>query len=339
MMRAFEQLSELAMSAAIAAADNLTGMFGPGSRFFLPYIATAVVIAILANRLNRNPESKNQNVLAALFGRNVIFHPSSAVDFKLVIANRLFTPILSLAGRASIVVSAHFVAVTLTGGADTTSASLRGPALLALTLCVVVANDFTTYWVHRLHHESAVLWPFHKVHHSAEVMTPLTFARKHPIYDLVRGLSNFAILGPVQGVVLALFGVTDVVTILGVNAVYALFHWTGSNLRHSHVWLSYGPVLNRIFISPAQHQIHHSCAVRHHDKNYGEVFALWDWMFGTLYAPETYEAIEFGVADRAGVKIPQPHRNLKEAWIGPLRESAQAFREKGAEPQSEVNAL
>ena len=316
-----------AANAATAIMANLTGLFGPHSRFFLPYLGVAVLIAAAAHMAQQRnlPHSERQPLFADLFSRKILFHPSSLVDLKVVFANRLFLPVQLIAGRAAVVVSAYLVAVMLTGGGATEARPLDGAMLFALALCVLLTNDFTTYWVHRLHHEQPVLWPFHKLHHSAEVMTPLTFARKHPVYDILRMLSNAAIVGPAQGIVIAAFGVSDMLTILGVNVFYAVFHWTGSNLRHSHVWLSYGPFWSKIFISPAQHQIHHSCAVRHHDKNYGEVFALWDWMFGTLYVPKARETLEYGVADSAGNRIEQPHPNLKEAWLQPLRESAEAL--------------
>ncbi len=328
-------LSTWAQAAAATAAANLTGMFGPHSRFFLPYLAASLLIAAIAYWLQRRrqPADDRPDFFTALFSRHILSHPSSLVDLKVAFANRFFSPLLMFSGRAAMVISAHLVATALTGGAHANAAPLSGAALIALTLCVVLANDFTTYWVHRLHHENSVLWPFHKVHHSAEVMTPLTFARKHPVYDLLRALSNAALNGPVQGVVLALFGVSDVITILGVNAVYALFHWTGSNLRHSHLWVCYGPLVSRIFISPAQHQIHHSCAVRHHDKNYGEVFAIWDWMFGTLYVPETYESLVFGVADSQGRRYEQPHPTLKDAWVEPVRESICVLKMSQKQPQ------
>jgi sterol desaturase/sphingolipid hydroxylase (fatty acid hydroxylase superfamily) len=131
----------------------------------------------------------------------------------------------------------------------------------------------------------------------------------------------------VQGLIFALFGVSSVATILGVNIVTAVFYWSGANLRHSHVWLSYGPLLNRVLVSPAQHQIHHSCAPRHHDKNYGEIFALWDWMFGTLYNPKGYEALEFGVADSNGQRIEQLHPTLRAAYLEPFAASFAALRD------------
>ncbi len=166
------------------------------------------------------------------------------------------------------------------------------------------------------------MWPFHALHHSAEVMTPLTANRNHPVFFLIRNLIYSFVLGAVQALVLfLLIGKIDLLTIGGANAGYFIFNLLGSNLRHSHVWLSYGPVLEHVFISPAQHQIHHSRAKKHFNKNYGEVFAFWDWMFGTLYVPKGYEELDFGLADATGKPIEQPHRNLKEALFRPFVES------------------
>jgi sterol desaturase/sphingolipid hydroxylase (fatty acid hydroxylase superfamily) len=198
---------------------------------------------------------------------------------------------------------------------------------LFVTLLVVLAGDFSVYWVHRIHHESAVLWPFHAVHHSAEVLTPVTAYRKHPVYDCISQLVRSCLVGTVQGVLLGLFvGKVELATIMGSNALYLAFNFLGSNLRHTHIWISYGPLLERIFISPAQHQIHHSLELKHRNKNYGEIFALWDWAFGTLYRPAGQESLAFGISDDTGAAIPQPHGSLVQALTVPFRESWHALR-------------
>ena len=74
----------------------------------------------------------------------------------------------------------------------------------------------------------------------------------------------------------------ELVTVLGANAILFVFNTLGSNLRHSHVWITYGPVFERFLISPAQHQIHHSQHARDHGRNFGAVLALWDWVGGSL---------------------------------------------------------
>ena len=95
--------------------------------------------------------------------------------------------------------------------------------------------------------------------------------------------------------------------------------WAGT-LRHSHIPIRYGRALEHILISPMQHQVHHSSDPRHHDKNFGEIFAFWDWMFGTLYVPEPDEDLVFGIADSEGTLIEQPHPGFWAAMLVPFRD-------------------
>ena len=68
------------------------------------------------------------------------------------------------------------------------------------------------------------------------------------------------------------------------------------NLRHSMVWISYGP-LNHVLVSPAMHQIHHSTLDKHFDLNCGWAFSFWDRMFGTIYVPKEREEFPMGLGD------------------------------------------
>jgi hypothetical protein len=81
-----------------------------------------------------------------------------------------------------------------------------------------------------------------------EVLTPITLFRKHPLYNVVRQLISAPVIGLFQGlVVFAFLGKIDPVTILGINAVSALLRSFSTNLRHTHIWFSFGPILNHIF--------------------------------------------------------------------------------------------
>ncbi|MCC6140662.1 MAG: sterol desaturase family protein [Nitrospira sp.] len=73
----------------------------------------------------------------------------------------------------------------------------------------------------------------------------------------------------------------------------------GMHLRHLHIWLSYGRVFNRLFISPAHHQIHHSVDPRHWNKNFGSKLSIWDGLFGTHYQPRQPEVLRVGLLDAA----------------------------------------
>lgn len=158
--------------------------------------------------------------------------------------------------------------------------------------------DFGFFLHHWFFHKIPFLWEFHKVHHSAEVLTPLTDFRAHPVELLSYGLAKGVGIGLVQGIFCyAANSELSLVTIMGFNYVLFAYFSMGYALRHSHFWISYGPVLSRFFISPAQHHIHHSEEEKHWDKNFGGVFAIWDWMFGTLYIPKQKEDLKFGLGE------------------------------------------
>jgi len=303
--------------------------FGPSSRLHWTGLLAFVVLAFVVYRWGaRRKAPKEASFWGFLFPKDVYFSESSRLDFKLYFVNQLFAPV-SHAFYLSILVAV--ATLTANGFSQLLWSDISAPGWLALiggTLVMALFQDFAIYVKHRLHHEWPVLWPFHKVHHSATVMTPMTLYRKHPVYDFLGKLLDGVFLGFISGVILALFGIIEVKTILGVNLVYLVFNVLGANLRHSHIWLSFGPVLSRVLISPAQHQIHHSSAPEHHDKNYGQIFALWDWMFGTLYVPKGREEITFGVADRDGNLLPQVHNGLVDAYLVPFRESAKVIRRR-----------
>jgi sterol desaturase/sphingolipid hydroxylase (fatty acid hydroxylase superfamily) len=57
-------------------------------------------------------------------------------------------------------------------------------------------------------------------------------------------------------------------------------------------------VVEHVLNSPAQHQIHHSDAPKHVNKNFGINLSLWDWMFGTLYVTTSKpETLRFGTGE------------------------------------------
>ena len=111
---------------------------------------------------------------------------------------------------------------------------------------------------------------------------------------------NMLLAGIFGGLALALCNFllgagTGIFGIFQLNILVVAFYVFGFHLRHSHVWLPYRGIWGKLFVSPAHHQLHHSIAQRHWDKNLGFVFAIWDWMFGTLYAVDKREAIEIGM--------------------------------------------
>ena len=274
-----------------------------------------------------------------VFPLSVYLHRSNLVDFKIFIFNTVI-------GVLGVFAAIGFTTAMAHGTMNVLANWFAGPDLPATvtfwrsalaTIIMVLTLDFCKYWAHYIHHENRFLWPFHAVHHSAEVLTPLTAYRNHPVFLLIRNLIYSVVVGIVQGIMLfVLLGEISLITIGSANVGYVVFNMLGSNLRHSHIWLSYGSVIEHILISPAQHQIHHSSAPRHHNKNYGEVFAFWDWMFGTLYIPKEHESLEFGIADARGNLVEQPHPTLLAALFQPFADSWNSRRPQKNPRQTEL---
>ncbi len=293
---------------------NLQQTFGV--KFLLsPVYLGATVLIVWAVWLYRG---KPEGFLRFMLPRELYVHPSTLVDIKVGLFNTLFTA----TGAISVLLVTPYVTIAVLqqlGGELAGDGGVWHGVLAAALL--FLTQDFCRYWNHYLHHETKVLWPFHAVHHSAEVMTPITFLRAHPMYSALQALMISALVGIVQALILwALIGQIQPWAIYAGTIAFNTYVFFGAHLRHSHIWVSYGRVMEHILISPAQHQIHHSSNPIHHDKNYGEVFAIWDWMFGTLYVPDGYEALDYGLADGEGNKIPQKHPTLKDAMIGPFIE-------------------
>ncbi|MEM7440223.1 MAG: sterol desaturase family protein [Pseudomonadota bacterium] len=277
--------------------DVLSDFADPRKRVFVGYLGLSIVIAfawLIA--------IKRQNIGAAIrkvFDRKVFFSGSARADYKIFVINRAFTffisPLLAtnIAIGTAIFLSLHRQDMVAVGVFNDASKVL---VVGLFTLAMFVIDDLTKYLVHRWMHHWPMLWTIHKVHHSAETLTPVTVYRVHPLEGVLYGLRSAVAQGLAIGVFLFLFSnLVDLYTIVGVNVLVFIFHVTGSNLRHSHIDISYWPWLEYLLISPAQHQLHHSIAEEHHDKNFGAALAIWDWLFGSLHLSETEKDLEFGL--------------------------------------------
>ena len=170
--------------------------------------------------------------------------------------------------------------------------------LVLYTVTLTVLNDLFSYLIHFCMHKLPFLWEFHKIHHSATSLNPLTQYRIHPIELVINNIRSIVIFGLVTGFFDYLSAhQIDKMVFLGVNIFHFIFLLLGANLRHSHVKLKYPKFLEYIFISPFQHQIHHSNNPLHFNKNMGSKFAIWDWILGSLVLSRSVGKIRFGVGN------------------------------------------
>jgi sterol desaturase/sphingolipid hydroxylase (fatty acid hydroxylase superfamily) len=283
----------------------------PDDRLYLPYVASFLVISLALYLFSRKQSSgaphEQQSLWSFLFPRSVFLHRSAIVDYKFYVVNRVFS-FLFMSGLGG--VGAFAGAIIAFGlqklfGPVTTIWSESTMTVFGIIyfLTLALAADLGFFLSHYLHHKSKFFWEFHKVHHSAEVLTPITNYRFHPMEKIVMVTITGSVAGFAIGVFLHVFGeqlsTPTFLRVTFVNVgVITFVSLLFANHRHSHIWLSWGPALEHIFISPAQHQMHHSCEDRHIDTNFGLQFALWDWMAGTLYVPHGKESFAMGLQDR-----------------------------------------
>ena len=171
-----------------------------------------------------------------------------------------------------------------------------------------VLTDFTGYWKHRLLHTRA-LWPFHAVHHSSEEIDWLSNERFHPVEMFLT--TSFFI---VPLVVLGFPGhvIAWTTQIRRIHSVY----------EHTNLRIGYGRV-HRVLVSPMLHRWHHSNHPEWVDTNYANIFALFDWAFGTLKLPDAApEAGGFGVPG-------YPQSFWRQLWR-PFRDGLSLLRGDGA---------
>ncbi len=271
-------------------------------RIYWIYLLSAFCFAVVVYFIlkPRSHEGERLGLFQYLFPKSIYFHKSAIVDYLYFYVNTLFqiALVFPLFIGAS-VAAAHFTQSTLkywfSFGSGIISSDHVG-VIVFFTFLIAVALDFGVFIAHYLQHKVPFLWEFHKTHHSAAVLTPMTVYRVHPIDNVLTMGFSGVLVGLANGMYQYLTDGNGVVfNLWGVNAVVIIFHLLAYNLRHSHVWLSYGSLLSRWFVSPAMHQIHHSIDERHMDKNMGLMFACWDRLFGTLYVPKKQETLEFGI--------------------------------------------
>mgnify|MGYP001374796543 CR=1 FL=1 len=275
----------------------LNEIANPQKRVFVGYLLSAVAIAFLWLCVVEKLSSKT--AVKKIFDKRIWFSRSSIADFKIILINR----VIMSAGAATIVSQLTISTILYNLLHEQTliqplafHAMSAGMVAILFTAFFFIFDDFSRFFVHRLMHENKFLWRFHKLHHSAKVMTPLTVFRTHPIEAILFVIRNGLVQAFVIGVSYGFWGNKfTILSYFGCNVFVMIFNVMGSNLRHSHVHLSYGHWLEGIFISPYQHQLHHSIAAEDENCNFGVVLALWDRLGGSLVRGRPVVKLYYGL--------------------------------------------
>lgn len=264
-------------------------LIDPNKRLFWVYIISSILLGFIYFYVNK----KNTRVILS---SKLWLHPSAKLDYYYFFLSYFINIFLLVPFIVSAKTVAFYVNKFLYAQFDYFENDLFSYTQIVFlyTIALFVVSDFTRYWLHRFLHTIPILWEFHKVHHSAKVLTPITFYRVHPVENFLFALRYSLSAGVVTGVFIYFFGaMIDIYMVLGVNVFLFLFSTLGANLRHSHVPFAYFTFIEKWFMSPKQHQIHHSS--KHFDKNYGGFISVWDRVFGSLKLSNEVRVMKFGL--------------------------------------------
>ena len=171
----------------------------------------------------------------------------------------------------------------------------------AMWVMTFVLIDFVFYIYHRMSHRVRFLWAIHMSHHSSEEMNFAVSFRQ-------------AWFGPVSKIpffiVLPLLGLDP--TIIAVAGVVSTL-W--GIVGHTQIFGKLGP-LELIFNTPSHHRVHHGSNAQYIDKNYGNLFIIWDRIFGTF--EEEKEPVTYGLV--SNVNTFNPIKITFMAWSSIIKD-------------------
>jgi sterol desaturase/sphingolipid hydroxylase (fatty acid hydroxylase superfamily) len=144
--------------------------------------------------------------------------------------------------------------------------------LIWFTLFGLLGLDLiSAYFIHWLEHKIRFMWRFHLIHHTDIHVDTTTANRHHPGESVFRfvftTLAVFILGAPVW--LIMLYQALSVV----------LSQFNHANIRLPEKldrWLSLA------IVTPNMHHVHHHYVLPETDSNYGNIFSIWDRIFGTF---------------------------------------------------------
>ena len=139
------------------------------------------------------------------------------------------------------------------------------------------------YLPHWLEHKIKPLWMIHLVHHSDHHVDTTTANRHHPLESLIR-------------FIFTLFGVFLIGANIGIVMLYQSLSLISTQFNHANIKLpkKVDLFLSYLFVSPDMHKTHHHYRLPYTDSNFGNIFSIWDRLFGT-YRTFNREKLVYGV--------------------------------------------
>lgn len=180
------------------------------------------------------------------------------------------------------------------------------PIWLYTIIGLLLLDLIGAYLAHFVQHKVKILWRFHLIHHTDTWIDTTTANRHHPGESVIRFLFTTA-------------GVLLVGSPMWMVFLYQSLSVVASQFNHANISL---PVkldvfLSYFIVSPNMHKVHHHYVLPYTDSNYGNIFSVWDRLFGTFTTLPKEELI-YGVDTHMA---PEEHNKLKNLLQIPFQKS------------------
>ena len=145
------------------------------------------------------------------------------------------------------------------------------PLWTYVLLGLLLLDLIGAYTAHLVEHKVKPLWMVHLVHHTDHNVDTTTANRHHPLESMIR-------------FTFTLFGVFVVGAPIGLVMLYQSLSLVLSQFNHANIKLpkKVDEVLSWVIVSPDMHKVHHHYVLPYTDSNYGNIFSIWDRLFGTF---------------------------------------------------------
>lgn len=154
---------------------------------------------------------------------------------------------------------------------------------LFLILGLLLLDLIGAWFIHFIEHKIKWMWKFHMVHHADTHVDTTTANRHHP------GESVFRAVFTMIGVIVCGAPMWLVMLYQSMSAVLSQFNHANIRLP---LWLD--KAISWVIVSPDMHKVHHHYVRPQTDSNYGNIFSVWDRLFGTFnYTP--VEQLRYGL--------------------------------------------
>jgi len=154
---------------------------------------------------------------------------------------------------------------------------------LYVVLGVLLMDFIGAYLAHYVEHKVKPLWMVHLVHHTDHKVDTTTANRHHPLESLIRYTFTLA-------------GVVIIGAPIGIVMLYQSMSLIATQFSHANIKLpkKVDHFISYVLVSPDMHKIHHHYVLPYTDSNYGNIFSIWDRLFGT-YMTMDREKLVYGV--------------------------------------------